>query len=356
MGFVSRPRWLLVPLLPFVLAAAARPDSRAAMPDLARPTEEMLAWMDARVPRSGSDESRLAVLLRVLTSDSELGLEYDPSFTASAREVFAERRFNCLSFSHLFLGLARSRGIAVDYLEIPATRFFRDGDLVLAAGHVTVGYGRGVQRRILELGTRGEQELVRAEAIPDRRAEALHYANLGAVRLLGKEYAEAEIQLRKALEIDEDLASAWTNLGVLRRRRGDVAGAEAMYRRAIEAEGDRVVALQNLFSLLVATEREDAAREIEGLLVRNDHRNPFAWLAMGEFSLEQGRLEDADSFLRRAYRFAPKDLEVLLARAEVAMAGGHTEKAMRWLRRAERVAPEDPAIARLELALQEAGS
>lgn len=321
------------------------------IPEPALPSPEMLAWMDERVPRVGNDEARLDSLLRALVTDPGLALTYDATFTATAREVFAEGRFNCLSFAHLFLGLARSRGIAVEYFEAPVSRYSRDGDLVLAAGHVTVGYDRGVHRRVVRIGASGREELSRAVPISDRRAHALHWSNLGSQRLLEKDLAGAEELLERALALDGALAAAWTSLGVLRRRQGDVRGAEAMYRRAIEADGRHRTAYQNLFSLFVATGRDDAARELEELLVKHDNHNPFAWLALGEFSLSEGRLDEARRLLRRAYRLAPRDPEILAARGTAALAGGKPSRAARWLRRAERLDPGAKKVERLARSL-----
>lgn len=305
------------------------------IPPPAQPTPEMVRWARKRIAPSGPPSVRLTALLRSLGSDSELDLQYDPEFTATAPEVFESGRFNCLSFSHLFVGLARSLGLEVDYLEVEPLRFGKTGDLVLASGHVTVGYGTGLGRKVLEIGTRPKNELNRARVIPDRRAHALHFANLGAEAFLEGRPAEATELLSKALSIEPELASAWTNLGVIRRRQGDLAGAEKAYRRAIEAEGDQMAAYHNLFSLLLFQERESAAREIEGLLARSANRNPYAWLSVGEFSLDQGRLEDSRRFLRRAYRLAPDEGDILLARAELELAEDREEKARKWFRRAE---------------------
>jgi transglutaminase-like putative cysteine protease len=120
-------------LVLFVVSVEAAAPTPLPMPEPARLTPEMLVWLDARVPRVGSDDAVLDALLVTLVTDPELALNYDPGFTAPAAEVFAQGRFNCLSFAHLFLGMARTRGIPVEYLQVPPRRFVRDGDLVLAS-------------------------------------------------------------------------------------------------------------------------------------------------------------------------------------------------------------------------------
>ncbi|MDX1631607.1 MAG: tetratricopeptide repeat protein [Thermoanaerobaculia bacterium] len=335
----------------FALMAGTAMGSSLSVPPPARPTPEMVQWARARIPPSGSPTVRLGALVRALQSSSEIDLQYDADSTVTAREVFEEGRFNCLSFSHLFVGLARSLGMEVDYLEVEPLRFGKSGDLVLASGHVTVGFGTGFRRQILEIGSRPKNELIRARVIPDRRAHALHFANLGTEAFLDSRTEEATELLSKALSIEPELASAWTNLGVIRRRDGDLAGAEEAHRRAIEADGDHVAAYHNLFSLLLFQGRESAAREIESLLARSANRNPYAWLSLGEFTLEEDRLEDAQRFLRRAYRLAPREGDVLLARAELELERGELEKARKWLRRAEELTSDRQRLEELKAVL-----
>lgn len=345
----------VLPALIGALVAGAAYGERAPLPipEPARPTAEMVEWARRHVP-VGSSEERLQGLLEALSRDPELHLAYDAGFTATAAEVFAAGRFNCLSFAHLFVGLARTLGLDVDYLQVPAQRFVRDGDLILAAGHVTVGYGTGPLRRVLDFGSIAAADLTRAERISDERAVALHWLNLGAQNLVDDELEEAEGKFRRALTLDPRLGAAWTNLGVVRRRQGFPDEAEAMYRRAIEAEGEHLTAYENLFTLLVSQGREDAARDLERLIARRDPRNPFAWLALGDFNLGTGRAREAGRLLRRAYRLAPDDPEVLAARGEAALATGRPRRARRWLERAQRVAPEQDRVVRLARSLERA--
>ena len=104
-------------------------------------TPEMRAWVRERVGRAGAAEGRVDRLLRALQAP-EVGLRYDPFASRTAADVFADRRFNCLAFAHLFVALAREVGVEAYYLEVPrAERYRRAGDLVLHSGHVAAAWG-----------------------------------------------------------------------------------------------------------------------------------------------------------------------------------------------------------------------
>ena len=138
---------------------------------------------------------------------------------------------------------------------------------------------------------------------------------------------------------DPDLPDAWLNLGVARRRRGDLAGAEAAYKRAIDADPDYLPAYQNLSGLARLRGDDDTARQLIRLLDRRSNRNPFLLLALGDLSLEEGRLGEARSFYRRARRLQPIDAETSAALGLWAHAAGRERQARRWLARAHSTRP-----------------
>jgi Flp pilus assembly protein TadD len=304
------------------------------------------------VPLTLAPRERLDLLIARLQAPDGAAMHYDAWFTASASSAFHERRFNCLSFSHLVIALAREIGLDAYYLQaLYRERYDREGDLVLLAGHVTAGWGDGVQRWVVDFGNAPALGNARVRQLDDRRALALHYANLGAAFLRRGDTRSAMSALATALEVDPGTAGAWVNWGVALRRNGDVAGAEAAYRAAIEVEPSLVPGYANLYGLLRATGR---TREAAGLVTeigKLPNHDPWLMLAMGDECIAARDLAGAERLYRQAHRAARDEAAPNAALAELALARGDEENARKWVRRAEELDAWEPRLYRLRAKL-----
>ncbi|TNF78140.1 MAG: tetratricopeptide repeat protein, partial [Acidobacteria bacterium] len=93
---------------------------------------------------------------------------------------------------------------------------------------------------------------------------------------------------------------------------------------------------------------KDAAGKLLKLLDRRDNRNPFVYLDLGDAAIEEGRLDEAGRFYRRAVRLGDELAEPRAALGLLAFRRGDVDKARRWLRRAQKLDPEEPRTQRLE--------
>ncbi len=332
-----------------LVARGLRPEE-IVRPD--RIDDEMRSWLQEILGERRAPSDRLERILDAMQSDWGLALTYDVGATGTAMEVFRSRIYNCLSFSHLFIALAREIGLEAYYMTVDEIqRYEREGDLVVVSSHVTSGFGSGPDRQVLEFAVGPAADYDSAQRISDLMALALHYTNRGAESLRDGDVEDAIGWLETAVRIEPGLAHAWTNLGVARRRSGDLEGAETAYRRAIFIEPRTLSAHHNLAGLLRLRGEDDAAREILAILDEVRHRDPYIYLALGDDSMDQGRLEDAERFYRRALRYARRDPEVRAALGLWALAAGDEERARIWLRRARESDAESERTAELSRAL-----
>ena len=298
-------------------------------------TEEMRSWALGRVSRSAPDETQLKILLDSLRTSEDLGFEYERGYTGTAEEVFASGKYNCLSFSMLFVGLARSLGLPAYFLNVKqAEAYEKQGDLVVLTRHITAGYGFVKDRTILEFDIGAEINYLLAEPLTDLEALALFYSNRGTELLRAGDGKEAHEMLKIATTLGPKISQSWINFGVVHRRLGQMQEAEEAYLKALEVEAGNATAYENLATLLRLRGERDAAGQMLEMLTRRKNRNPFTFLALGDLNLEEGRLEEAGSFYRRALRLAKDEAETHAAMGQWALASGKREKARDWLRRA----------------------
>lgn len=359
----SSPRLLLLAVLAITLATAgcrtavvkpmtAEDLQRAArqrgLPAVIIPfalTPEMKAWLEDEVEKAGSAEERLSALAQALLDPQGFAIDYRRNFTGTAKEVFETHQANCLSFTHLFVGMARELNVPVFFLEVrDVENYSREGDLVVISDHVAVGFGPPHDLRIIDFAADAGDQYRRIHPISDLTAIALFYSNRGAEQLRTGLVSDAVDWLKAATRIDPSLAPAWVNLGVALRRHGDREQAEAAYRRAMELDSTTVSAYHNLAALLRMQGHDEEAMELMALTDRGSNRNPFSYLALGDLNMRFGRLHDAEKFYRKAVRLDAENPEPYAAMGLFELEIGDPREARRWLKKARRHDPEEEDV------------
>lgn len=304
--------------------------------------EEMKSFALETVGEVGKPEERLLRLQRTLLDPQQIAVKYQWGYTATASEVWTEKKANCLAFTNLFVGLARELGLEVYFLGVrDIENFRREGDLVVISDHIAVGHGPPQDRLVFDFSENPPDDYVNFRPVSDLTAIAMFHSNRGAESLQAG-YAETAIDwLEKAVEIDPSLSNAWVNLGVSRRRADDLDGAEEAYRRAIAIDPRIFSAYQNLASLLRLEGRQEEARAYEEILASSPSRNPFTYLSLGDVSLQRGRIDEAERLYRRAVRLSPDDPEPYAALGALALSKGQERIARKMLKEALKLAGAD---------------
>ena len=122
---------------------SARVDS----PDVLTLSAEMRAYVDEHVTAGAEKNVRLQQLTAVVTNYDRFRLDYDET-TRTAAAAFRDRRGNCLSFSAMFVAMARHAGLDAHFQEVdtPPDWSLRADTLVLNR-HVNVLVDKGRSQR-----------------------------------------------------------------------------------------------------------------------------------------------------------------------------------------------------------------
>jgi Flp pilus assembly protein TadD len=310
-------------------------------------TPEMREWALKAAPEGLPLEVRLDRLFDAVLLD--LKPSYVGGKTTTAPVVFAERQANCLGFTSLLVGLARSVGIPTFYLAIDdIERFSRDGDLVVISNHVSAAFDTGAQTRVLDFTVAPVVSYRDARALDDLAAIGLYYSNLGAEKLRIGDLPAAIELLKTSVTLAPDISGARVNLGVALRRQGDQAGAEAQYRAALEADPQASSAYQNLAALLRQRGDSAEAEELLRISEQQGSRNPYSFLSLGDLALSRSRLDEARRFYRRALGLYRENAEPYAAMGQWAVAKGNLAEARKWLKKARAIEPENDRVQRLD--------
>jgi Flp pilus assembly protein TadD len=277
---------------------------------------------------------RLQALIAALEARGMFSLDY-AEVTRTAPGTFHDRQGNCLSFTMLFVTLARATGLRAYYQTVVVPPTWSNDGQVVVANHVNTAVmtGRG-EETIVDFNIRPYQSDHRSRRVSDSYALALFYTNLGAEAMLQEDHAAALVYLRESARVRPDIAGVWVDLGVLYARHGRYEHAEAAYLRALDVDDDEPSAMANLGLVYQALGETQLAAEYNGRVHSYRERNPYYHFASATKAYEEQQFETALASLRRALRLKPDEREFYELRGQVQTALGKSRDATASFERA----------------------
>lgn len=311
----------------------------AGMPDrdqiMALPPELQSRLREEVVARSRSDQQRLERLVEFMFDEHGLAMQYHDDATLTVAEAFATRKANCLSFTLLFLALAREAGLDAHAQEIVETLAWRQQDsTIYRTNHVNAGVRVGGRRYTVDVARDSVIARHNPEPVPDQRLLAHYYNNRAAELIARGSKAAALPYMRVSLELDPAYATSWSNAGVVHLRNGDLPAAERAYARALELDPLHAAALFNMVGLYQVS--GDARREDEfrRRLEKARLKDPFHQFLLAVEYETKGDYPRAVDHYRRAIRLHEGEHRFHFGLARVYLHMGDARRAGRALSRA----------------------
>jgi tetratricopeptide (TPR) repeat protein len=304
----------------------------------------MKSFLDAHVERKSADPVKLYQLVAAIVDTDAFGLKYD-DITRTAAETFHVRKGNCLSFSSMFVAMARDVGLHAEFqeVEIPPD-WTLDKDTYVLNQHVNVRVDMGLAgKKVVDFNIADFKTSYEMQRIPDTRALAHYYNNIGVERMLAGDTASALVCFRRAIaDNDRRFSPAWTNLGTLYLRKGHTAQAEAAYLQALKASQFDLVAMSNLARLYERLGDRERAAEYQKRVVYHRKLNPYYRYELARRAYAAQHYDEAIGHLKYAIHKRPKEDTFYFLMALSYLQKGDSQTARRWLARAQEVAATDP--------------
>ena len=285
---------------------------------------ELSELLDQKVLlRASSAEGLQQLLVDFLFSSSGLNFKYEVEPTRSVADTFQSRKGNCLSFTLLFIALAREAGLEAYPREVNAPLSWRrQENTVFRTGHVNVDLRVANQRLIVDF----EPDFLlahrlaapfRGRIISDQRALAHFYNNRGAELLANGDLEQALGFLDKALELEPAFTPAMNNRGVLLRRLGDPEAAEQSFLAALDQDAENANALFNLHALYRHTGNRSELESLRARLDATRLQDPYFQYELGRLHEDQGDYRQAHRHYQRAIRLSDQEHRFHFAVARV---------------------------------------
>ena len=312
-----------------------------AMPTALREQLHREVLYDAPTPHE-----RLERLGVFMFAPEGLGMTYVETANLTVAQAYEARTANCLTFTLLFLALAKEAGLEATPQEIEQILGFRqaDGTLYLS-NHVNASVRVGSRRYTVDVA--GDQIIQRdrPKPITTTRLIAHYYNNLAVERLAAGDYPAASSLLDIAIGLDPAYAGYWSNAGVVHTRGGDPETGRNDYRQALALDPDNTNALFNLAGLAARTGDRALEAEYRKRLAKLERNDPFHAFVQALTAENAGDLARATRFYRRAVDLRPQEHRFHSALANAYLKAGKTGLAIRSLARAQALSNGDTRAA-----------
>ena len=269
---------------------------------------DMVVFLEENV-HGKFDERVFGELIQAMRTFGIRQLIYDNQ-TRTASDAFAQRQGNCLSFTNMFLVMARQVGLRAKFQEVSISpEWIRQGEMQVLRRHVNVfvrltGKGKSLDRkgdRVVDFDDEGGPSASTETIISDNRAMAHFYNNWAVDSLETGNMDLAFAYARKAIvDGDTEFSPAWGLIGVLYRRVGRLDLAEAAQLRALQAEPSDTVAMSNLQRLYASQGRVELADYYQAQVLGHRLKNPYFRLEKAREACQAGDYRSAVAHLKKA--------------------------------------------------------
>lgn len=277
------------------------------------------------------------------------GIVYNAYITEVPKVTFEQRRANCLSFTLLYVALARAVGIdaEVNEVEIPPTWDLRNKNMVFLR-HVNVkvymarnnpGIFNG-ESVIIDLEMSRYRSTYNQHTISDIDATAQFYSNRATEYLETNNFVDAFLNLRKSIHLNDQQSYVWSNLGALYSRKSLWREAELAYLHGLELNPDDLTVMNNLSYLYRQMGNKELAQKYSRIAQRYREYNPYYKYNFSLSAFEHGDYDSALQFISRAIEREKNDARFYELAARIYEKQGRTSKMESMLRKVKKLKPD----------------
>jgi len=309
-------------------------------PELLQLNDEMRAFVAEHVDRRSTTRDRMRRLLSAMIDSGLMSLDYNDARTKTARQTFHDRVGNCISFTSMFVALAREADLNVTFqtVDVPPI-WYSDSDLVILNNHVNalVNYSFG-SRVVVDFNVTDLKGDYDTREVSDAYALALYYNNIAMDALRANDYRKSFRLLKKSIETYPEIAANWANLGVVYSRKGVADYAISAYRVALSIDKDHRQSLANLAALYRSVGDDTTADWYGQQIRRYRNQNPYFHYYRAVDAYNDGDLENARLLLERAMRLKDTEHKFYKLQGLIAERQGDPEQAFESFRRGRELA------------------
>jgi Flp pilus assembly protein TadD len=302
--------------------------------------DDMRAFIAEHVIEARASRDRMRRLLSGMIESGLMSLDYNDATTKTARQTFHDRVGNCISFTSMFVALAREADLDVTFqmVEVPPI-WYSDSDLVILNDHVNALVKHKFDVKVTVdfnvTDLKGDYE---TREVSDEYALALYYNNVAMDALRAGDHKKSFRLLKKSIETHPGIAANWANLGVIYSRNGLDEYAIEAHLKALDLDKDHRPSMTNLASLYQDMGDEESAERYRRQVRRYQDQNPYFHYSHALSAYNNGDMDGASEHLRRAMRLKDSEHKFYRLQGLIAAQQGDADLALSSIKKARSLA------------------
>ncbi len=296
----------------------------------------------------GTPIDRIHRIIAFLNDKGYINFKYEADMSLTAVQAFHARKGDCLSYTNLFLGIARYLKVHAYFIHVSEARaYYERGGTFFVSSHMAVGYGGGrvgegmSPYTVVVDFTRevSDWRLWIYESVSDTTAFALFYNNVAVDYMVNGQLPRADKLLTFLLEKQPRVKELYNNLAVLRMREGRYKDALALLQTGIQLfpgfqsfYTNAVLAARGAHEPALARRLSQQGRQV----ARHD---PFFLFNQGVDDYSKGHFDEAVEAFKSALRRQPNNPFIYAWLSRVYLAAGESEAGVKAYQKALELAP-----------------
>ena len=306
-------------------------------------TEAMRAFLDEQIGEARIPAVKFRRMFRGLSQQGYFTSSYQADTTRTAAETFHNKSGNCLSYTNMFIALAREAGLDARYqiVQVPPS-WDADSGYLIRYTHINVlvkgfmydsSYGQDFSVDFNDVLP--DPDYPRYE-ISDAEATSLYYANRSISLLRRGEDRGAFLYLKKAIEITPDNPDLWINLGAFYAKQEAFRQALGAHQIALAYDPGSRGAMSGISRAHYMLGNYEEAERYAELVRRYREENPFYYYAIAQAEFESANYGEALEAINTAIRLKFRNGRFHFLKGLTQYKLGEPEAARVSFRRAER--------------------
>ncbi len=289
--------------------------------DLFGLTTEMERFAETATAQVSRSDTKAEALHKALITSSSLGgrgITYSAYDTITGIDAFERREANCISYTLLYVAMARHLGLKAEVNEVilPPTWDMRATDTFLLMRHVNakVFLPRPNRSFVRVVGTADVSDIVvdlemrrfrphyKQQIIDKDLVAAQFYSNRGMELASEGDARAGFLYLRKALVMSQQASYIWSNFGSVYRRQNLLPEAEAIYLHGLSINPRDYTIMHNLAGLYKEMGNVEQSEYYQKRVRTYRNANPYYMFKRAQEALEKGERDGALVLIKRAIK------------------------------------------------------
>jgi len=301
--------------------------------------DEMKVFVDKNLSGVIGQKEKLLKLISSLNDKTNLGFKYSNYKTMTAEETFKNRSGNCISYTAMFIVLARYAGLTAKFQEVfDFSDWTKKNDVMVFSKHMNAVVRIGNKNIEVDFRYQNENKFLHRKIVNDNRAIAHYYNNLGAEALMLKKFKLAETFFYKGISSDRKFSLVWSNLGVLYQHINRIELAERIYNIALRFDKSNHSAQLNLSNLYIKTGRIRKGKALQNRIRKYMKGNPYYHFNLGKIAYGKGEFYKAIKYYKSAVKRDRTILEFYIQIGAAYFKLGNRKLAEKFIKKASKLA------------------